>query len=45
MKLEEKRKSGHSKKGGSKYRRRVFKCEDCGYTELIHADGARDLNQ
>ena len=30
---------------GSSYRRRRFKCEDCGYTEMVYADGGRDIAQ
>ncbi len=42
MKFHQRLNNGKSKQGI--YRKRRFKCEDCDYTELIFADGARDLN-
>jgi hypothetical protein len=35
--------NGTTKKGGNSYRRRRYECKLCGITELIHADGAIDL--
>ena len=40
MEVEETLKKGRNEYAG--YRRRRFKCPDCGYKELIFADGERD---
>jgi hypothetical protein len=41
MVLDERLKNGKSKVGV--YRRRKFKCLECGHTDLIHADGGKDV--
>ncbi len=41
MEVAETLKKGRNQYTG--YRRRRFKCPDCGYVELIFADGRRDI--
>lgn len=41
MVLDERLKDGKGKVGV--YRRRKFECLECGYTDLIHADGGKDV--
>lgn len=41
MTFKERLKNGKSKEGH--YRRRRFECVECGFTEIIHAEGNKDV--
>lgn len=42
--LKEKLENGTGK-NGTEHRRQRFECQDCHYQELIHAEGARDVEK